>query len=288
MGLRPPFGGDQSYVGRLKHCCSQVAFFPLFGSHHLETTGSMMQHVTSCFHVCSCSWNNSLNYTTLLPRSFQSLQPQGQAKMTKLPTPPVAWVEHLGHPSAQRYLASHHNDHGPRATLNRMLCTSRRLGVENGIHNGQSHVVALASGTHLSPQKSGLNSGLDDLPSCRWIIYEFEMFEDSLRIFLDRHCHSTVLRGPTTHFLPNISILQKQPHWPGASYDFNSFSSHPRNGVSWTHHNTSIHGRHGLYQAWNAMFHSPISPALSCMRVGLCEIQAAYLFNSRRENGIGR
>ena len=108
-----------------------------------------------------------LHNITQLPRSSQSLQPQGQAKMTKLPTPPVAWVEHLGHPSAQRYLASHRDDHGPRATLNRMLCTSRRLGVENGIHNGQSHVVALASGIHLSPQKSGLNSGLDDLPSCR-------------------------------------------------------------------------------------------------------------------------
>ena len=51
MGLRPPFGGDQSYVGRLKHCCSQVAFFPLFGSHHLETTGSMMQHVTKLFFM---------------------------------------------------------------------------------------------------------------------------------------------------------------------------------------------------------------------------------------------
>ena len=36
------------------------------------------------------------------------------------------------------------------------------------------------------------------------------------------------------------------------------------------------------------MFHSPISPALGRMRIGLCEIQAAYLFNSRRENGIGR
>ena len=286
-GSTAPFWWGPILCRSLKTLLLSGGFLPTLW---LPPPGNHWQYDAACHKLFSCllmfmKQLIELHNITQLPRSSQSLQPQGQARLSSQLLPWRGW--------------SIWDTRQLKGTWHRIMTTTAPgphwiacFAPRDAL--GLKMASTMASPTlspWLAPTCHHKNQGwtrdwticllvgeISTNLRCLKTLYGF-----SLIVIVTLQCSGAqrLTFFPTSPSCRSSLIGQAQA--------MTSTHFHPTRGTVCHEHITpSIHGRHGLYQEWNAMFHSPIYPALGRMRIGLCEIQATYLFNSRRENGIGR